>query len=179
MKLEAAGVTRWMACEQWSQSTHVSLTWGTCSTCRSTRLHMPQLKKRCYSTDQSNKSFHITLPHTSLICILCSHLCVFPVSPQETLLPPRFRALSHSLICMACQKGAGRTVPLAAKQLLLARLVLTCCAVLRSRQKMRQPTAMCLHQPTANKQELSCSYMFDVCAGHTVDVHSTCAECAI
>jgi hypothetical protein len=35
---------------------------------------------------------------------------------------------------MACQKGAGRAVALAAKQLvavlLLARLVLTCCAVL-------------------------------------------------
>jgi hypothetical protein len=26
---------------------------------------------------------------------VCSHLCVFPVSPQEILLPPRFRALSH------------------------------------------------------------------------------------
>jgi hypothetical protein len=29
-------------------------------------------------------------------CVLCSHLCVFSVSPQEILLPPRFRALSHS-----------------------------------------------------------------------------------
>jgi hypothetical protein len=29
-------------------------------------------------------------------CVLCSHLCVLPVSPQETLLPPRFRALSYS-----------------------------------------------------------------------------------
>jgi hypothetical protein len=28
-------------------------------------------------------------------CVLCSHLCVFPVSPQEILLPPRFRALSY------------------------------------------------------------------------------------
>jgi hypothetical protein len=31
----------------------------------------------------------------SLLCVMCSHLCVFPVSPQEILLPPRFRALSH------------------------------------------------------------------------------------
>jgi hypothetical protein len=33
------------------------------------------------------------------LCVLCSHLCVFPVSPQEILLPPRFRALSHRHMC--------------------------------------------------------------------------------
>jgi hypothetical protein len=36
--------------------------------------------------------------YAACTCALCSHLCVFPVSPQETLLPPRFRALSHMCI---------------------------------------------------------------------------------
>jgi hypothetical protein len=33
-----------------------------------------------------------------LHCVPCSHLCVFPVSPQETSLPPRFRALSYQQV---------------------------------------------------------------------------------
>jgi hypothetical protein len=39
-----------------------------------------------------------------LHCVLCSHLCVFPVSPQEILLPPRFRALSHKASAILLQQ---------------------------------------------------------------------------
>jgi hypothetical protein len=53
---------------------------------------------------------------TVVHCVLCSHLCVFPVSPQEILLPPRFRALSPSSLsghCLPvlCHSCAGRTTP--------------------------------------------------------------------
>jgi hypothetical protein len=49
---------------------------------------------RIVSSLISSSSVSSTLCHSRNTAYLC--LCVFPVSPQETLLPPRLRALSHN-----------------------------------------------------------------------------------